>query len=415
MFAILFSVGTSYFLFLGSTNGKYANSLVSASNRLQSAGSEGLQVTPLLGGNGHIEFYVNNTSGVTINMTLVYVLASSGGMLKCDGIGLPAGAGCGNTTPALPAVVNSGKGYPGSGSGTVDTGYAYTSGTVSVKVVTARGNVFSATYPAPVNNQVSNQIAAKVAVSVGSLLINQQSFRFYSSATNNLGDGYIVSGYDAFAIPSAAKTAFSLTLTNDDPQGRGITLNQKSVLSTGGAPSTTTFYIVRGITDSSPYTSGVTLTAYSQSSPISLAYGATTTLYFAASQPSGTGVVSSPSSGPYGIFLLMYGQYSDNTYYSQTIPFEATYSTGATITGSTLSGCAGTTYSESLQSSTWSSGPAAYYVPTPSTGAGTLITVGTPTTSSVSFKIPSGTAQGYYQVFFDDGVNIAYMTFHITC
>jgi len=119
MFAILFTVGTSYFVFVNGENAQYVQNLVGASNRLQSASGENLMVTTTLQSNGDVGFYVNNTSGETINMTAVYVQSSTGTLLKCDGVGLPASASCGNTTPTLWSVVN-----PAKGSSIFDTGYS---------------------------------------------------------------------------------------------------------------------------------------------------------------------------------------------------------------------------------------------------------------------------------------------------
>src|SRR5437899_7216836 len=99
LFGILFTVGTSYFIFVNSTNNQYVKNLVSTASNKQNANAESLVVTTLLEPNGDIGFYANNTSGVSMNMTVVYVISSTGGMLRCGGVGLPAGAGCVNTVP----------------------------------------------------------------------------------------------------------------------------------------------------------------------------------------------------------------------------------------------------------------------------------------------------------------------------
>src|SRR5438477_2408172 len=143
MFAILFTVGTSYFIFVNSTNNQYVKSLVGTSGKLQAAKAESLLVTTLTEPNGDIGFYANNTSGVSMNMTVVYVISSTGGMLRCGGVGLPAGAGCVNTTPPLWILLNVGKGSP-----SIDTGYLYVAGTTDiVEVVTSKGSAYTATYP----------------------------------------------------------------------------------------------------------------------------------------------------------------------------------------------------------------------------------------------------------------------------
>src|SRR6266851_4864904 len=167
MFAILFTVGTSYFIFVNSTNNTYVKNLVSTSSNLQSAKAESLIVTTLLMPNGNIGFYANNTAGVSMNMTVVYVVSSSGNMLRCGGVGLPAGAGCVNTTPPLWILLNVGK-----GSAKIDTGYLYVAGTTdTVEVVTARGSTYSATYPPTSSN---NAVSANTAQS---LTVDPQTFK----------------------------------------------------------------------------------------------------------------------------------------------------------------------------------------------------------------------------------------------
>src|SRR5271169_3688213 len=150
---MLFTVGTSYFIFLNSQNASYISSLLSATNRAQGSLQEGISVATLLESNGDVGFDVNNTSSLTANMTAVLVISSAGLLLKCDGIGFPAGAGCSNSTPALWKTVN-----PGTGSPAIDTGYLYVTGTTdTVKVITARGNSYSSTYPNPASQSSSSQ------------------------------------------------------------------------------------------------------------------------------------------------------------------------------------------------------------------------------------------------------------------
>jgi hypothetical protein len=178
MFAMLFTIGTSYFLFVQGNYNSYVTHLVSRTNSIQGTVSETLQVTTKLTGvsGTHIGFYVNNTGGVASNLTAVLVLDKSGNMLQCDGIGLPSSAGCSNTTPALPTVIN-----PGKGSALIDTGYTYSTGsTYTVKILTQAGNVFSAAYP-PI------LIQSSASQTTGSLTVNLASFRWAAlTGTSNI-------------------------------------------------------------------------------------------------------------------------------------------------------------------------------------------------------------------------------------
>jgi hypothetical protein len=153
IFAILFSVGTSYMIFENAQNASYVSNLTAATNKLQGLRTETLSITTFLEGDGDIGFSVNNTSSETVNMTAALVISSTGTLLECDGVGFPAGAGCGNTTPALWATVDA-----SAGSKAYDTGYLYGAGTTdTVKLLTARGNSFSETYPEPASATGSTQ------------------------------------------------------------------------------------------------------------------------------------------------------------------------------------------------------------------------------------------------------------------
>ena len=162
MFVILFTVGGSYFIFVQAQNASYSQNLLAATNKVQGSLQEHLSIGTVLESDGDVGFYANNTSSATVNMTAVLVISSAGLLLKCDGIGFPGGAGCGNSTPSLWKVVPA-----GGESSAIDTGYLYVTGTtVTVKVLTARGNAYSGTYPTPVSLSTSSQ---SVAVSLDNL------------------------------------------------------------------------------------------------------------------------------------------------------------------------------------------------------------------------------------------------------
>src|SRR5580700_6484995 len=77
MFAILFTVGTSYFIFVNSENSAYVQSLLGATNKAQGSLGEGLSVTTLLETDGDVGFYANDTSSATVNMTAVLVISAT--------------------------------------------------------------------------------------------------------------------------------------------------------------------------------------------------------------------------------------------------------------------------------------------------------------------------------------------------
>jgi flagellin-like protein len=252
MFAMIFTVGASYFLFNYSLNGQYVRSLTPRMNNLNSMGSESLLVTTeLLTGNNHVAFYVNNTGGLNANITTVLVYSSTGTPLQCLGKGLPSGActaqgstfslcansGCSSyVSPAPTFVVDN----VGKGTSVVDTGYTYSGQTVTVKVITARGNVFSQTYPLTgINNPVPN---ALIAGGVGDLYLaftNYKSWTITTTGCSTSGDfsGYCLSSAsNAFSIPANNQCystfycqIFSVRVTDLNQQRYSIQLSQVSL------------------------------------------------------------------------------------------------------------------------------------------------------------------------------------------
>ena len=191
-FLMLFTVGTGYFLFVNTENQQYSAGLAARSNAIQSAASENLQITTLaLSSNGDVGFYVNSTSGLNVNATAVLVVSATGSILQCTGKGLSSGfcshqsstfevctsTSCTSTVTPAPSfiVVNSGQGSP-----VIDTGYNYVAGTTdTVKVLTQRGNVYSATYP-PTANQ--NSVMANTAQS---LTVDPSTFKWEAIQPNS--------------------------------------------------------------------------------------------------------------------------------------------------------------------------------------------------------------------------------------
>jgi hypothetical protein len=403
LFVMLFTVGTAYFITVNNENQLYLKTQASRNAAVLASGLESLSVSIAFTGN-QVEFQATNDGGISANITAVFVLDSASNVLKCDGRGLP-GSSCGNTTPPLPMGVNVGTTTPA-----INTGYVYTSGSITILVLTHSGKTYSAQYPPAPG---SSKALAQIAQGIGSLVIIANSFRFYFGTSYSQGDGFPVGGYFGYVVPGTTRVAFSIQLLNEDPLQRSVTLDQKSLvtLSSNGVPSTNIWYIIGGISDSSPYTSGVTASSYSK--PIMVQYGSTVTLYFSASTPGGTDLQNTLSSNqPVGVFLLMFGQYSDTTAFSQTIPFVSTYVTSAQITTSgPFSGCKGVQLTWSLKN--FATPPHAYWV---NSGSGTSTQIDTSSsTSSITFTIPGSVTTGYYQIFLSDGTNQAYATYQVTC
>ncbi len=328
MFAMLFTVGTAYFLFVNSTNLQYVQSLLTRTNNLQDRAAESMLLSVALSGSGHITFVSNNTSPISLNITAAIVTDTFGNMLQCDGRGLPGT--CGNSSPALPMAMN-----PARGSGVVDTGYTYVgAATVIVKVITSRGNVFSATYPA------SSTVLAAQALSsgaIGDVYLKPGSFSYYSivacglnSCLQRQGLGFSIQG----TFATSNQMAFSVTVTNLNPNQLNLTLDANTLLAD--------FFTPRGTASNAKniawfIISNLTTVIQPTYTPITLLYNKPYTLVFGSST-SGTftgftvSTAQMPTPNISLVFILTHGckamkaaNCNTNTYnYAQNSPYVAT-------------------------------------------------------------------------------------------
>jgi len=320
LFAMLFTVGTSYFIFLNNSNHLYNQALVNRTNAMGDSLLENLILTTLVSST-HIKLYANNTGGVNVNITAVFVLDQGGAVLKCDGRGLPA-VTCSNTTPALPIIVNLGKGTP-----TVDTGYTYVSGTDVIKVITERGSIFTQTYP------ITPVPLANLAVTTqgaGLLQINFASYKAYNNTGTapgcnpaNTGCQLAATGVLGYTMSSESKAGryyvFAVDVTNVDPSRSTITLDSNCVLfqvliPSGAGSNFKSFAWGIGSVSSSGVTQAF--------SSISFLPGQTQTLYFPIIP--GTTGSSWPSSGNFmAVFIYLHGT-SGSSPFGQNVPFVTT-------------------------------------------------------------------------------------------
>src|SRR5437660_663378 len=156
---MLFSIGTGYFMFVINGESQYSQALANRTQGLQSQLTESLKITPASGASNHLVFTATNIGGTAANITDVFVLDPSG-VTRTYGLGFGP-----NTTPALPGGVT-----PQKTSASYDTGITIVPGTYTIKVITHRGNAYTATYPVPP--------ATSFASSTGSLTVDLSSFRW---------------------------------------------------------------------------------------------------------------------------------------------------------------------------------------------------------------------------------------------
>src|SRR3989449_5871199 len=157
---MIFSVGSGYYLFVSSAQSQYSQALTNKGTDLRSKSVESLRITPTSSGaSNHLVFTATNVRGTAANITDVFVLDPSG-VTHTYGLGF----GGSNTTPALPGGVT-----PQKTSASYDTGITIVPGTYTIKVITHRGNAYTATYP---------PVPTSFASSTGSLTVDLSSFRW---------------------------------------------------------------------------------------------------------------------------------------------------------------------------------------------------------------------------------------------
>ena len=252
--------------------------------------------------NNHVGVLINNTGGISTNITSMYILSQSGTVLSCLGKGMPDD--CENSNPPLPVVVTPQKSSP-----TIDTMYTHVAGVDIIKVVTQRGNVFTSYYPPSGSSLAASQLASLFTSGVfGSLFLVFASYTYFSvapggtcppagggnsgSCLTNLGQAFQISA----SFVSSNNIAFSATFTNVDPKQSNITLDKyTSILEywpVGSSFRTARAYII----------SNITKTIQSQFTPIVLYYNKPVTIVFGSASPGAFSPISfsgsnAPSSG----------------------------------------------------------------------------------------------------------------------
>src|SRR3989449_2996081 len=157
---MLFTVGTGYFMFVINGESQYTHTLANRAAGLQSQLAGSLTITPASGASNHLVFTATNIGGAAANITDVFVVDPSG-VTHTYGVGF----GASNTTPALPGGVT-----PQKTSLSYDTGITIVPGVYTIKVITHRGNAYTATYPpAPTTSFAS---------ATGSLTVDLSSFKW---------------------------------------------------------------------------------------------------------------------------------------------------------------------------------------------------------------------------------------------
>lgn len=344
LFAMIGTVGSSYFLFINNTNNLVNQALTNINNQQVNRIQEiAIINTALVGASStHIGYYLNNTGGVNINITSSLLIDPSGNIAKCYIYEKSAPTMCANTvaplqTPSLPLIATVGKSLPPFGSGSngwVDTGFTYASGTYTLKLTTARGSVFTQTYP-PTPVPIAS--LAVTTQGAGIIQINFNTYFYFntvvspsnaancnpSSSTSCYLQQWASGGILGYTMPSYASQGnklygYAVTVQNVDPQKRTIVLDANSILNQFLVPSGSSSSTKNAVWRIDNVVNGYTQTG--AFAPIQLLPNQVGGLYFMI-EPSANQL---PSPGDFAaVFIYLHGTVSSAAY-GQNVPFVTT-------------------------------------------------------------------------------------------
>jgi hypothetical protein len=153
IFAMLFTVGANYFVYVNNTNLATYQASAARQDALLQARQEKLRVGVSLSGASTLVVSSTNIGGVTTSISSIYLTDTTGKMVNPPGImgqastnfsaaQWPLRLNVGAQSSAISGCV-AGK----TGCNIALSAYSYVSGNLLVNVVTGRGNIFSTSYP----------------------------------------------------------------------------------------------------------------------------------------------------------------------------------------------------------------------------------------------------------------------------
>jgi len=315
LFAMIFTTGTAYFIFV---NQNYQLQHIAASDKNQMEFDQSLEqfiVTGVLITGNKIGVRVNNTGSITIKIVSIFVSDNAGAIYP--------------PLDPLSVFVNS-----GAISSLIDTGVNYNvSRQYAIKVVSGRGNIESGQYPLPPTPEA--QIAL-IARGVGPVLTVFESFQWASYSVNLNGLNLpTLSWNPGWSVPVTSKVIWRITVINHDT--KDIYLDNRTVfimLQILGSDTAhlKSWYIVNATGGRvSAYMGSGYATDGSIIIPANLTDpalgGPETTLYFASKNPHATDSqgISTSDKGTWIVLATVIGKWSDRKMYAQTLlPISAT-------------------------------------------------------------------------------------------
>ncbi len=234
--------------------------------------------------------------------------------------------------------------------------------------------------------------------------------------------GQQVGGYPAMAVPYQKYLHWQVQFTNQDAQGRAVTLWPKSLAGLESIMQEiveiTPFFIIDGVS-----LDGTTLIAYNTTQNfITIPYKGTATVHFGAFSPLSTTpdrFDTSNEVAPFTGFFALEGIYSDKTLFGLTVPYPAGMVTQSNAQSSPIAAATGVSVTFSCNN------PCNFPANTKAfvgwmDSKGVITTVKTFTIdgsgnipSGITFAVPTAPV-GFYTIVVSDYVNTVFMTFQHT-
>ncbi|MDA4123927.1 MAG: hypothetical protein OK438_00560 [Thaumarchaeota archaeon] len=158
LFAVIFTAGANYFLFVNQATLGTNQANVIRQDALLQERQENLALNVVLWGASTLVLSAVNTGGSPTSISSIYLVDGTGKTINPGPVGTNISASYWPLSLNVGASTNRNSACIAgmSGCNIALTGYSYTSGTVLVKVLTGRGNVFSARFPPQISGGVGS-------------------------------------------------------------------------------------------------------------------------------------------------------------------------------------------------------------------------------------------------------------------
>jgi hypothetical protein len=172
LFAMLFAVGGAYFLFAGKSNQTTYQAAAARQDALLQGRSESLVITVALQGANTLVLSATNTGGIPTTISSIFIVnATTGKTISPPGVMGQSATNISasqwpltlNVGAATAAISGCKAGQQGCNIGL--TGYTYSAGSIFVRVVTGRGNIFSISYPPILTGVSSSSLVVAIVAS----------------------------------------------------------------------------------------------------------------------------------------------------------------------------------------------------------------------------------------------------------